>query len=161
MEISDKNVVSIHFSLTNDEGEVIDSSEGNDPLVYMHGTNSLIAGLERELSGKTAGDKIQVSIQPEDAYGQINPDLIQVVPRSAFQGVDEIKPGMQFEAKNPEGHSQLIIIEDVTDTEVKVNGNHPLAGQVLHFDVTVEEVREATEEELNHGHAHFPGQHDH
>ena len=157
MIIIDKSVVTIHFKLTDDDGKLIDSSEGQDPLVYMHGTNSIIPGLERELDGKTTGDKMQVTVQPEDGYGKINPDLIQEVPRSAFQGVDDIQPGMQFEAKNPEGHRQLITIQEVADNSVTVNGNHPLAGQVLHFEISVEDVREATEEEISHGHAHAPG----
>ena len=157
MIIINKSVVTIHFKLTDDDGKLIDSSEGQDPLVYMHGTNSIIPGLERELDGKTTGDKMQVTVQPEDGYGKINPDLIQEVPRSAFQGVDDIQPGMQFEAKNPEGHRQLITIQEVADNSVTVNGNHPLAGQVLHFEISVEDVREATEEEISHGHAHAPG----
>ena len=155
MNIEDKSVVTIHFKLTDEGGNVIDSSEGKDPLVYMHGTRSLIAGLERELKGKAAGDTIKVTIQPEDAYGDVNPELIQTVPMSAFQGVEDIKPGMQFEAKGPEGQTQLIVVEEVSENGVKINGNHPLAGQVLHFDVTVEEVRDATQEELDHGHAHM------
>ena len=157
MNITDKAVVTIHFKLTDNDGKLIDSSEGQEPLVYMHGTNSLIPGLERELEGKKTGDKIQVTVQPEDGYGNINPELIQEVPRSAFQGVDDIQPGMQFEAKNPEGHKQLITIQEVAENSIMVNGNHPLAGQVLNFDISVEDVREATEEEISHGHAHAPG----
>ena len=123
----------------------------------MHGTKSLIPGLERELEGKTTGDKLQVTIQPDEGYGQVNPELIQEVPRSAFQGVEDLQPGMQFEAKSPEGQRQLITIQEVDGESITVNGNHPLAGQVLHFDVSVEDVREATEEEIAHGHAHAPG----
>ena len=161
MKIADKSVVSIHFKLTNEQGEVLDSSEGNDPLVYMHGTHSLISGLERELNGKTAGDKLDVTVQPEEGYGNVNPELVQEVPHSAFEGVEDIQPGMQFEATNPEGHRQLITVEEIKDSGVTINANHPLAGQVLHFNVSVEEVREATAEELEHGHAHGPGGHSH
>jgi len=157
MNITDKSVVTIHFTLKDNEGKVIDSSEGQEPLVYMHGTNSLIPGLEKELEGKKTGDKMQVTVQPEDGYGNVNPELIQDVPRSAFQGVEDIKPGMQFEAKSPEGHKQLITVQKVEEDSVTVNGNHPLAGHVLNFDISVEDVREATEEEISHGHAHAPG----
>ena len=157
MVIVDKSIVTIHFKLTDSDGKVLDSSEEREPLVYMHGTNSLIPGLERELEGKTTGDKMQVTVQPEDGYGKINPDLIQQVPRSAFQGVEDIQPGMQFEAKSTEGHSHLITVQEVAEENITVNGNHPLAGQVLHFDISVEDVREATEEEISHGHAHTPG----
>lgn len=157
MKITDKSVVSIHYKLTNDQGEVLDSSEGNDPLVYMHGTRSIIQGLENELAGKAAGDKLDVVVQPEEGYGIVNPELIQEVPHSAFDGVEDIQPGMQFEAKNPEGHRQLITVEEIKESGVTINANHPLAGQVLHFNVSVEEVREATTEELAHGHAHGPG----
>lgn len=157
MKITDKSVVSIHYKLTNDQGEVLDSSEGNDPLVYMHGTRSIIKGLENELAGKAAGDKLDVVVQPEEGYGIVNPELIQEVPHSAFDGVEDIQPGMQFEAKNPEGHRQLITVEEIKESGVTINANHPLAGQVLHFNVSVEEVREATTEELAHGHAHGPG----
>ncbi|MGI9553474.1 MAG: FKBP-type peptidyl-prolyl cis-trans isomerase [Thermodesulfobacteriota bacterium] len=157
MDIADKSVVTIHFKLTDNDGKVLDTSEGKEPLVYMHGTKSLIPGLERELNGKTSGDKMQVTVQPEDGYGDVNPELIQEVPRSAFQGVADIQPGMQFEAKSPEGQTQLITIQKVGEDNVTVNGNHPLAGQILHFDVSVEDVREATEEEIAHGHAHAPG----
>lgn len=161
MKIDDKTVVSIHYKLTNDKGDVLDSSEGKDPLVYLHGTHSLIDGLESELKGKVAGDKFDVTVQPEDGYGVVNPELVKEVPHSAFQGVDDIQPGMQFEAKSSEGHLQLITIEEVKEESVRVNANHPLAGEILHFNVSVEEVRVATVEELEHGHAHGPGEHSH
>ena len=159
MKIDDKTVVSIHYKLTNDKGDVLDSSEGKDPLVYMHGTHSLIDGLEKELKGREAGDKFDVTVQPEEGYGVVNPEMVQEVPRAAFQGVDDIQVGMQFEAKSPEGHTQLITIEEVKEESVRVNANHPLAGEVLHFNVSVEDVRVATAEELEHGHAHGPGDH--
>jgi len=161
MKIDDKSVVSIHYKLTNDKGDVLDSSEGKDPLVYMHGTNSLIDGLEKELKGKNAGDKMDVTVQPEEGYGVVNPDLVKEVPHSAFKGVDDIQPGMQFEATSPEGHLQLITIEEIKEESIRVNANHPLAGEVLHFNVSVEEVRVATAEELEHGHVHGPGGHSH
>ena len=154
MNIADKCVVSFHYTLTNDDGEQLDASTGRDPLKYLHGASNIVSGLEQALNGKKAGDALKVSVQPKDGYGEVNPEMIQTVPRSAFEGVDEIRPGMQFQAEGGQGQVQLITVEDVTDEGIKVNGNHPLSGQVLHFDVTIEDVREASEEELTHGHAH-------
>lgn len=154
MNISGKCVVSIHFKLTNTDGKVLDSSEGQDPLVYLHGTEGLIPGLEKALEGKTQGDSLQVTIPPEEAYGPENPDLIQKVPKEIFTGVDELEPGMIFETQDPEGSSQRITVQEIEGETVTINANHPLAGQTLHFDVSIEGVREATEEEIDHGHAH-------
>lgn len=154
MNIEDKRAVSIHYTLTNEQGEKLDSSEGQDPLRYLHGASNIIPGLENALVGKTAGDKVSVTVQPEDAYGEINPEMIQIVPREAFEGIDDIQPGMQFQASGPNGQTQVVTIKAVGEEGVTVDGNHPLAGQVLNFDVTVEEVRDATEEEISHGHVH-------
>lgn len=154
MNIEDKCVVSIHYRLTNGKGEEMDSSAGGAPLKYLHGARNIVPGLEAALDGKSPGDSLQVVVKPEDAYGDVNPALIQKVPRAAFEGVEEIRPGMQFQAQGPQGQVQLITVEEVADDEVTVNGNHPLAGEELHFDVTVEEVRAATEDEIAHGHAH-------
>ena len=154
MNIDDKCVVSMHYTLTNENGEELDSSNGRDPLKYLHGASNIVPGLERALTGKAAGDNVQVVVQPDDGYGQVNPQMVQTVPRSAFEGAPEIKAGMQFQAQGPQGQVQMITVTDVTGDDVTVDGNHPLAGQVLHFEVSVEEVRAATEEELSHGHAH-------
>ncbi len=154
MKIQENRVVSIHYRLTNEAGEELDSSAGRDPLSYLHGTNSLIPGLESALTGQVAGDSLKVTVQPADAYGDVNPDLVQTVPISAFDSPENVKPGVQFQAQSPDGQVQLITVQDVTDEGVTINANHPLAGQVLHFDVTVEEVREASAEEIAHGHAH-------
>ncbi len=154
MNIASKCVVSMHYKLTNEEGEELDSSDGRDPLKYLHGASNIVPGLEKALEGKSAGDSVQVVVQPEEGYGDVNPQMVQTVPRSAFEGAPEIKAGMQFQAQGPQGEAQLITVTEVSGDEVTVDGNHPLAGQVLHFDVTVEEVRAATEEEISHGHAH-------
>lgn len=154
MNIEDKRAVSIHYTLTNEQGEKLDSSEGQDPLRYLHGASNIIPGLENALVGKTAGDQVSVTVQPEDGYGEINPEMIQIVPREAFEGIDDIQPGMQFQASGPNGQTQVVTIKAVGEEGVTVDGNHPLAGQVLNFDVTVEEVRDATEEEISHGHVH-------
>lgn len=152
--IGDNVVASIHYTLTNNSGEVLDSSDGAEPLAYLHGAGNIIPGLENALVGKTAGAALQVNIAPAEAYGEVQPELVQVVPREAFQGVDEIEPGMAFEAQDPQGQSRRIIVKSVADDEVTIDANHPLAGVELNFDVTVVDVRDASEEEIAHGHVH-------
>jgi FKBP-type peptidyl-prolyl cis-trans isomerase SlyD len=159
LKIAANCVVSIQYKLTDDAGEILDSSDDGEPMVYLHGAGNLIPGLEKALAGKSAGDSFNVTIQPEDGCGVVNEDLIQTVPRSHFGAVDTIEPGMRFEASGEDGQTQLIVVTDVAEDEITVDGNHPLAGEVLHFDVGVEEVRTATDEELSHGHAHGPGGH--
>ncbi len=154
MNIEKDRVVSIHYKLTNDAGEVIDSSEGHPPLSYLHGHHGIISGLEQALEGKAAGDSLQVTIQPEDAYGEINPEMIQTIPRSAVAGIDNLAPGMTLQADDGAGNVHHVVVREVNDDTVTIDANHPLAGQVLHFDVTVDSVREATPEEIAHGHAH-------
>ena len=153
MQVSENKVVSIHYTLKNDAGEVIDSSEGREPLSYLHGAGNIIPGLEKALEGKDVGEHVDVSIAPEEAYGERNDALVQAVPRSAFEGVDEIQPGMQFQAQTPAG-MQILTVVKVEGDEVVVDGNHPLAGETLHFSVDIADVREATEEEKSHGHVH-------
>lgn len=154
MQIADNCVVSIHYKLTGDDGQVIDSSEGQAPLAYLHGHQGIIPGLEKELTGKSAGDQMTVVVTPEEGYGELNPDLIQQVPHEAFQGVEKIEPGMQFEVRGENGAGQVVVVRDVSEEGVTIDGNHPLAGQQLNFDVTIDSVRAGTEEELSHGHVH-------
>lgn len=157
-----KNVVgSIEYELTDDAGEVIDTSMGRAPLSYLHGAGNIIPGLEAELEGRSSGDAFQVRIAPEDAYGQRDERMVQDVPRSQFPDGAEVQPGMQFQAQAPGGAIQIVTVVGVEDETVKLDGNHPLAGVSLNFDVKVVEVREATEEELEHGHVHGPGGHAH
>jgi FKBP-type peptidyl-prolyl cis-trans isomerase SlyD len=160
MQIAQDSVVSIHYTLKNDAGEVLDSSEGAEPLVYMHGNGNLIPGLEQALMGKSAGEKLAVSIAPDQAYGERDASLVQEVPRSAFRNVQTIEVGMQFQADSNQGPRMVTVVQ-VTDTTVTVDGNHPLAGEQLHFTVEITEVRAATQEELDHGHVHGPGGHHH
>lgn len=154
MKIAENCVVSIHYTLTNDAGDVIDSTKGKEPLVYLHATGSLIPGLEDVLSGQEPGFSAKVSLEPADAYGEYSDDLIQSLPPEAFEGVERLEAGMQFQAETTEGHMQLITIKEVKNSKVVVDANHPLAGEKLHFDVSVENVREASPEEIEHGHAH-------
>lgn len=151
MEITDSRVASIHYTLTNDAGEVIDKSPAEAPLTYLHGAGNIVPGLEKALSGKQAGDSLKADVAPEEAYGPRHEQMIQTVPSSAFQGVDSVKPGMQFEARTEKG-PLLVTVTKVEPEEVTVDGNHPLAGQNLHFAVEVADVREATDEEKQQGH---------
>ncbi len=152
--IGDNVVVSMHYTLTNNDGQVLDSSEGADPLVYLHGAGNIIPGLEKALTGKPAGASVQAKISPAEAYGEVQPQLVETVPVAAFQGVDKIEPGMAFQAQGSDGNVRRIVVTEVSGEEVTVDGNHPLAGVELNFDVQVTDVREASDEEISHGHVH-------
>lgn len=160
MQIADNTVAAFHYTLTNDAGEVLDSSRGREPLVYLHGAGNIVPGLEKAMAGRGAGDSFEVDVAPEEGYGIRHDELVQVVPRAAFQGVNTIEVGMQFQASGPQG-SMSVTVTDVKDDEVTVDGNHPLAGETLHFAIEVADVRAATAEELSHGHAHGAGGHAH
>lgn len=160
MQIAKDLVASIEYTLTDATGAVIDSSVGNEPLAYLHGAGNIIPGLENALEGKKAGDSLTVTVAPEDGYGEKNDGLIQVVPKDMFQGVDNIEAGMQFHAQTDHG-MQVITVAAVEGDNITVDGNHPLAGQTLKFDVKIIEVRAASEEELEHGHVHGAGGHHH
>lgn len=152
--IDDNLVVSMHYKLTDDDGNVLDSSEGSEPLSYLHSAGNIIPGLEKALVGKVEGDSLQVRVEPAEGYGEVMPDLIQTIERADFQDVESVEVGMAFEAKAPDGSVQRIVVKKVDGDEVTIDANHPLVGVVLHFDIEIVGVREATEEELAHGHAH-------
>lgn len=160
MVVAENKVVLIHYTLKDGEGNVVDSSSGGEPLAYLHGRGNLISGLEKELEGKTTGDKLNVSINPADGYGERDANLVQRVPRRSFGGAS-VKPGMQFQAQTSSGETRIATVKAVQGDMVTVDMNHPLAGEQLHFEVEVTEVRDATEEELAHGHVHGPGGHHH
>lgn len=160
MVVAQNKVVQIHYTLTNDSGEVLDSSSGGDPLAYIHGNGNLIPGLEKALEGKGAGDKLNVKVAPEEGYGAKDPSLVQDVPRRAFKGIDNIAVGMQFQADSNQGPRMVTVTRIVGDM-VTVDGNHPLAGESLNFAVEITEVRDPSDEELSHGHVHGPGGHHH
>lgn len=159
MEIADRNIASFHYTLTNDGGDVVDSSREREPLAYLHGAGNIVPGLEKALAGREEGDTFKVDVEPAEAYGPRHDEMMQTLPKKAFQGVPEVKPGMQFQANGPQGQI-LVTVTAVEDDEVQVDGNHPLAGQTLHFDIEVTDVREATEEELTQGHVHGEGGHE-
>lgn len=159
MQISDNTVVRIHYTLKNKSGDVLDSSAGNEPLTYLHGVGNIIPGLETALTGHKAGDNVQACIDPKDGYGDRHEELVQALPRTAFP-VQEIEPGMRFSAGSPQG-DQVVTVVNVEDDMVTIDGNHPLAGETLYFDVEVVDLRAATEEETAHGHVHGAGGHHH
>lgn len=159
MQIGKNKVVSINYTLRDNDGNVIDSSDGGAPLVYIQGIGNLIPGMEEGLEGKKKGDKLDIKVSPEKGYGERNEESIQQVPMSAFGG-QEVKEGMQFHAQTPNGNQTVTITHVGTDT-VTVDGNHPLAGVELNFAVEVMDIRDATSEELAHGHVHGPGGHHH
>jgi len=160
MNITKDIVASIDYTLTNDNGEVLDSSAGREPLAYLHGYGNLIPGLEAELEGKTAGDKLVAIIPPERAYGVRSDDLLQDFSLDQFTNPEEVKEGVQFQVKYGEDH-HIATVTKIEDGKVSVDMNHPLADMTLHFDVEVMETRAATAEELDHGHVHGPGGHHH
>lgn len=151
--IDDNRVVSMHYQLTNGFGELIDSSQGDLPLVYMHNTNALLASLERELTGKQAGEQVAVTIYPEDGYGYADEELIAEWPRDSIEKTQELIIGMRFKALSKDGESQLVTLTEIREETVVLDANHPLAGQVLNFTVAIVDVREPTETELEQGFA--------
>ena len=154
MKIATERVVSIHYTLTDEEGQQIDSSAGGEPLSYLHGANGLIPGLERELEGREAGDQFEATIAPKDAYGEVNPALVQEVPLDMLAGIENLRVGMQLQSQSPDGRVQQLTVDSIGESSATLNANHMLAGKVLHFEVEVTDVRPATAEELDHGHAH-------
>ena len=160
MQIKENSVVNIHYTLTNDAGEVLDSSSGKEPLMYMHGHNNLIPGLEDQLVGKKEGDKFNADVEAEDAYGLHHEEAIQQIPLSALANIPNLEVGMQLQASTDQGPVAVRVAE-INDEHVVLDGNHPLAGQRLHFAVEVMSVRDATPSELEHGHAHGGDGHHH
>jgi FKBP-type peptidyl-prolyl cis-trans isomerase SlyD len=159
MKITKDKVAAIHYTLTDNSGNVLDSSKGRQPLYYIQGIGNLIPGMEEGLEGKSKGDKFIINVSPEKGYGVRDEKQIQKVPRSAFGG-QEVKKGMQFSAGGNHG-SQVVTVTEIGLDTVTIDANHPLAGVELNFDVEVIEVRSATSEELSHGHVHGPGGHHH
>ncbi len=160
MEIAADRVVTIHYTLKDDGGAVLDSSAGGEPLAYIQGHGNLVSGLEKALEGKQDGNTLAVVVAPADGYGKRDESLIRRVPKRSLQAAGDIKKGMQFQARTEDG-MRLCTVTAVIGDMVTLDGNHPLADQTLHFDVEVVSVREATTEELEHGHVHGAGGHHH
>jgi len=158
--ITKDKVVRMHYTLTNDAGEQLDSSQGGEPLAYLHGAKNIIAGLEAELEGKEQGAALKVTVQPGQAYGEYQDQLKQEVEKSKFGEDFDLKEGEKFQAQTEQGPIIGAVIE-IKDDTVIVDFNHDLAGVTLHFDVEIMEVRDASDEEIEHGHVHGPGGHQH
>ena len=160
MQISKNSVVTLNYTLKNDQGETLDESQDNS-FVYLHGAGGIIPGLEEKLEGKSADDNFSTHIEPEDGYGIRDDSMVQVVPRNMFEADHPVEVGLQFHAQSPEGDMLTVTIIKIEDEEITVDGNHPLAGIALNFDIKVADIREATAEEIEHGHVHGPDGHHH
>lgn len=160
MKIANNKVVAIDYVLTDPKGEVLDRSEKGNPLHYIQGAGNIIPGLEKALEGKAVGDSFKANIPHVEGYGARDEDLIQVIPKEHFGEIKGLKVGMELEAESEDG-IRVITVIGIEGDQVTVDGNHPLAGVDLTFDVTVVEVRDATAEEVSHGHVHGPDGHDH
>lgn len=160
MQIENRKVVTLNYTLTDNEGTVIDQSKDGS-FAYLHGAQNIIPGLENALTGKSAGDSMNVSVDPEQGYGVRDDAKTQEVPREMFPEDAEIEVGMQFHAQGPDGDTLVVTIADIQGETITVDGNHPLAGVHLIFDVEILQVREASEEEISHGHVHGPDDHQH
>ncbi len=158
MVIAPRSVVAIHYTLTDEQGVTLDASAPDQPLVYLQGAGNIIPGLERALLGRSAGDNLAVTVAPADAYGEWDGDMVQQVPRDLFGEDQEIAIGMRFSGNTPQGPI-TVVVTAIAGDQVTLDGNHPMAGKTLHFDVTVDAVRAATDQELLHGHIHGPGCH--
>jgi len=156
MKISKNKIATLGYTLKNDNEQILDQADKDNPFLYMHGTGGIIKGLENALEDKTIDDSFNLIVAPEDAYGERDDNLTEAVPRSMFEGIDEaeLKAGAQFHAQTAEG-TQIISIASVEGDTIKIDANHPLAGETLHFiDVTVLDIRDATAAEIEHGHPH-------
>jgi FKBP-type peptidyl-prolyl cis-trans isomerase SlyD len=160
MPIARDSVVTIHYTLKDDAGEVIDSSASGEPLAYLHGHGNIVPGLEKELTGRDVGDKVSVKVPPAEGYGEYDKDLVQSVPRRALRGIKDVRAGMHLHAQTEQG-PRTVTVTRVAGDMVTLDGNHPLAGKNLNFDIQIEDVRQATEEELSHGHVHGAHGHHH
>jgi FKBP-type peptidyl-prolyl cis-trans isomerase SlyD len=156
--VTSGQVVSMEYTLRVD-GKVVDSSAGGDPLEYLHGAANIIPGLERELEGMSVGESKSVTVSPADGYGMVDEESFMDAPRDQFPADIPLKPGLEMELTLPDGEHAYARVDSVEDNIVHLNMNHPLAGKELHFEVKVIGLRDATEEELDHGHAH--GAHEH
>ena len=161
MQISDNLVVTMNYTLSDDEGTLIDQHDDGS-FNYLHGAGNIVPGLEKALFGKVVGDEVRISVDPEDAFGERNPELIQVVDRNMFSPDElEITAGVQFHAESPDGNALIITVTEVNGDQITIDGNHPLAGTNLNYFVKIVGIREASAEELAHGHVHSPDSHNH
>ena len=161
MQVAENTIVSIHYTLSEAGGDVIETTEGDAPMSYLHGVGEIISGLEEALDGRSPGDEFSITVPPEDAYGERDESLVQEIPLDEIEHPGSLEVGMQLEAESEDDEVELVTVVAIDDESVTIDANHELAGRTLKFDVSVVEVRPATEEELEHGHAHGPGGHEH
>lgn len=161
MKVADNHVVGIEYTLKDGKGEVLDTNEGADPLLYIQGLGQIVSGLEKALAGRSQGDKVEVKVVAAEGYGEFDDELIQRVPRKEFKDMEPLEEGMEIVVEDEDGEDQVMTITEMTDGEVTLDGNHPLAGQDLHFKVSITSIRVATKDEIEHGHAHGEGGHHH
>ena len=155
MKIEPNKVVSIHYTLTLDNGELVDTTQGEEPLNYLAGAGNIIPGLDKALMGCSVGESKKVKVQPEDGYGEYDQELVQSLPKEMFTGIDNIEVGMEFQTQGEDGgHGHFVIVTAVEDDTIVVDGNHEFAGKVLNFDVTIAAIRDADPSELNNGQVH-------
>lgn len=154
MTVKKDKVVDMHYTLKNDAGEVIESSQGKDPMSFLQGHGNVMPGLEKALEGMKVGESCDVSIDPEDAYGEHREEGVQEVPMKALQGIENLAVGMVLQSQDEQGNQFTVRVEKINEETVTVNANHPLAGETLHFTVSIENIRDASDEELEHGHVH-------
>jgi len=155
MKITENSVVSILYTLSNDAGTILDQSTEDNPLIYLHGQGNIVIGLENALTGKAIGDALDVTVTPDEGYGNREDYMLETVNRSMFEGLDEISIGKQFHAEGNTG-PVVVTVTKIEGDEITIDGNHPLAGENLNFAIEVIAIREATEDELTHGHIHGP-----
>lgn len=161
VEIAENTVVSIHYTLSEAGGDVIETSQGDAPMTYLHGAGEIIPGLEDALEGRSPGDEFSITIPPEEAYGERDESLVQALPLDEIEHAGSLEVGMQLEAESEDDEVELVTVVAIDDESVTIDANHELAGRTLRFEVSVVDVRPATEAELEHGHAHGPGAHEH
>ncbi len=160
MQIAEQKVVTLNYTLRDDQNTVIDSSEDGS-FAYLHGASNIIPGLENALTGKAVNDELSVTVEPAEGYGEHNPEMSQTVSIEMFDDAEDIEVGRQFHASSPDGQPIVVTVTAVEEGQVTVDGNHPLAGTTLHFEVKVMDIRDASEEEVEHGHVHGPDGHHH
>lgn len=161
MKFGPQKVIRFDYTLSDNDGEVIDSTEGQEPLAFIYGSAALKPALREQMEGRQSGDSFQVTVQPEDGYGLRDESLIREVGRDMFGDIEQIEAGMLFQTANAGGATEMVTVVAVGDDTVTVDHNHPLAGVTLNFAIDVIEVRDATQEEISHGHVHGPGGHQH
>lgn len=160
MQISKNSVVTLNYTLKNDQGDTLDESQDGS-FLYLHGAGGIISGLESQLEGKTTGDSFETHIEPAEGYGERDDSMVQIVPRDMFEADHPIEEGIQFHAESPEGDMLTVTVTKIDGDNITVDGNHPLAGIALNFDINIVDIREASSEEIEHGHVHGPDGHHH